>query len=250
MIISANMDTRSFETTLQGWEKIQLPFATSLALNRVGQTAKTALRGVMQEVFDRPTPYSLNSVMMIPSTKTNLVCEVKLKDLASKGVPPSVYLQPQVAGGNRQAKSSEVLLRRSGFLPDGMFYVPGSGAKLDQYGNMSSGQIVQILSALKSFPETGYLANRSSRQGARANKNATTYFVGKPAGGKLPLGIYQRKANDQLVPLMIFVDSPNYKPRLPFYSTVNAIYTANFQDAFTQALRDALILSPSFAQAA
>jgi len=110
-------------------------------------------------------------------------------------------------------------------------------------GNISSGQIVQVLSALKSFPETGYLANRSSRMGARANKNAGNFFVGRPAGGHLPLGVYYRTSIG-LKPIMIFVNQPQYHKQLPFFETAHNVYVANFQSEFNQALRDALILSP------
>ncbi len=43
-------------------------------------------------------------------------------------------------------------MRQAGVLPGGMFWVPGSAAKMDRYGNISTGQIVQIVSALKGIP--------------------------------------------------------------------------------------------------
>ncbi len=79
--------------------------------------------------------------------------------------------------------------------------------------------------------------------GARANKNAANIFVGKPAGGQLPLGVYLRTKSG-LKPLMIFVNTPHYTKLLPFYETAREVYGANFQTIFNQALRDALILSP------
>lgn len=243
MKLGIDANTMNFEKTLTGWEKDQLPFATAKALTQTGQKVKLAVTATIQRSFDRPTKYTLGSVFMKPATKANLVCEVNLKNWASKGAPPSVYLAPQVYGGNRQPKSSEKIMRRAGVLPGGMFWVPASGATMDRYGNMSTGQIVQVMSALKSFPETGYLANRSSRLGARANKNASNFFVGKPAGGYLPLGVYLRTKSG-LKPIMIFINSPHYSKLLPFFETVHEVYDANFQAIFNQALRDALILTP------
>lgn len=243
MKINAPMDTSGLERTLQGWEKSQLPFATAKALTQTGQKVKAGIAAAIQRSFDRPTPYTLNSVYLKPAAKNNLVAEVQLKNWASKGAPPSIYLAPQVYGGDRQPKNSEKIMRRAGVLPGGMFWVPGSGATMNRYGNMSVGQIVQVISALKAFPETGYLANRSSRRGARVNKNSGNIFVGKPAGGYLPLGVYMRTKSG-LKPLMIFVNTPHYSKLLPFYETAHDVYVANFQLLFNQALRDALILTP------
>ena len=48
----------------------------------------------MQLVFDRPTPYTLNSTFVSPATKTKLKAEVKLKDESAKGLPATKYLAP------------------------------------------------------------------------------------------------------------------------------------------------------------
>jgi hypothetical protein len=73
MLIKAEMDTRAFEATLKGWEKTQLPFATARALTLcASQAIKPALRGAMEERFNNPTPYALNSLAVTPATKTRL----------------------------------------------------------------------------------------------------------------------------------------------------------------------------------
>lgn len=250
MKFTADMDTSGLERTLKNWELQQLPFATAQALTQTGQRVKNAIRATMQVGLDRPTPYTLNSLYLKPATKNNLVCEVSLKNVASKGAPPSKYLAPNVYGGARLPKSSEVLMRRQGVLPGGMLWVPGSGATMNQFGNMSVGQIVQVLSAMKAFPEVGYLANRSKRLGARANKNASKLFVGTPGGGRLPLGVYLRGTDGSLKPIMIFVSEANYSVRLPVSQIATTVYQTNFQEVFNQALRDALILSPGLSAAA
>ena len=53
-----------------------------------------------------------------------------------------------------------------------MGIVPGDAATLDQNGNMSAGQIVQIMSWFKAFGEQGYQANMrdGGRRLARDNK--------------------------------------------------------------------------------
>ena len=58
--------------------------------------------------------------MMIPSSKTNLVTIVKLKDASANGLPATKYLDPEVSGGVRGLKSTEVTLGQKGFLPGGI----------------------------------------------------------------------------------------------------------------------------------
>ncbi len=235
---SISVDTQNLETKLSGFELDQLPFATALALTRVGQLIKQAEINEMRKVFDRPTPYTLSAPFLKPATKSNLTAEVFLKTYASKGVPASVFLAPQVYGGQRNLKSSEKFLAKAGYLPSGDIAVPGSGATMNGYGNMSPGQIVQVISALQAFPETGYLANQSRRLGARKS-TAPQFFVGKPAGGRLPLGVYMRTKTG-VKPIMIFVKSPNYHPRLKFFDVASQTYQANFQHEFNAALYTAL----------
>ena len=216
--------------------KEQLPFAAAQALTKTAQGAKIAVQASMKSTFDRPTPFTLNSLYVQPATKKNLVATVKFKDYNTKGAPPSVFIQPQVEGGTRNLKRSEILLRGKGILPGGMFWVPGSGAKLDQYGNMSRGQLQQILSATQSFANAGFSANRTGNSFDRS-KTQVELLVGKPAGGHLPLGIYMRTGGTKgqpahLTPLMIFVNTPHYSARLPFQSTVDGVFRADFPTIF------------------
>ena len=89
MKLGIDMPTLNLETTLIGWERDQLPFATAKALTATGQRVKDAIRATMQVGFDRPTAYTLNATYMKPATKTNLICEVGIKNWASKGAPPT-----------------------------------------------------------------------------------------------------------------------------------------------------------------
>lgn len=254
MKLSVNMDTSGLEKTLRDWELRQLPFATANALTQTAKLVQVATVAEMRKVFDRPTPFTLGSTFVKPATKGNLVAQMLLKNVNQKGAPPSVWLEPNIEGGVRQFKRSELLMQRKQFkghdiLPSGMMWVPGLGATLNRYGNMSAGQIGQILSALSGFGETGFLANKSFRRGARINKVTGDIFVGKPAGGYLPLGIYQRMPDGKLKSLMVFVKSPSYHKILPFYDLARDVYGSNFQSEFNKALRNALILSPTLGRA-
>ncbi|WP_263418683.1 hypothetical protein [Terriglobus albidus] len=244
MQLGISADTKGFEQTLEGWERDKFPAATAKALNGVAVLVRRADRATMGVSFDRPTPYTMNSAYFQAATKTNLTATVNLKSVASKGVPPSTYLLPQVEGGSRAAKPSEIAFRRKGILPGGMFWVPGSGAKLNRYGNIQPSLITQIMSATGSHWKAGYDANRTTRSMQR-NKKQIDIFVGRPGGGHGPLGVWQRMADGELKPLLIFVDHADYKVRLPFGQIAREVYQANFARLLNEAMRDMLILSPS-----
>ncbi len=132
----------------------EIPFAASKALNDTAKEVKQEEVREIDRVFDRPTPYVKNSLYVYPSSKTKLVAEVSFKDRQQKIMAPHVY------GGTRVMKRSEKLL--------GEYYVPGQGARLNQYGNMSPGQVTQVLSALKSSPIRIRTRQRDPDRGTRS----------------------------------------------------------------------------------
>lgn len=228
----------------------QVTFATRVALTRTAQKVLVAQQREMRDIFRNPTPYTMSSLFLRPATKTNLSAEVKLKDFASKATPASKFLSAQISGGQRSQKRFERALQSVGALPPGYRIVPGSAAKLDSYGNMSRGQIVQILAFFRAFPEAGYKANMTSQgrdklvRGSK-RQQGFAYFVGRP-GDRLPLGIYQRVSfarGTALKPVMIFVQSAIYQPVFDFESvakqTIKAEFAGEFATAWTEAKRTA-----------
>lgn len=237
----------------------QLPYATSLALNRVGQHIMDALVRVTGEVFDRPTPYTMRALRLARATKDNLVATVEYRDGAGKGLSADKYLPPHVLGGGRRLKRSERALARVG-LPMGTFTVPAAGAELDAYGNMSRGQIVRLLSYLQAFGEQGYRANSTSRSRARTAKvgrtadgykriNGVQYFVSRGKGSmsgnreqRLAAGVWQKSGTHgaDVKPVLLAVAEPSYAQRFPFYETAEAVYGELYDAEFSTALDLAL----------
>jgi hypothetical protein len=225
----------------------QVPFATALALTRTAAVVKDAEVREMRDVFDRPTPYTLNALYMKPATKSNLQAVVWLKADTSKGTPADKYLTPQIRGGARSLKRFERALAAVGALPPDYMALPGAAAKLDSYGNMDRGQIVQLLSYFKAFPEMGYRANITDARKAKLARGTKSrlgfvYFVGRPAGGKLPLGIWQRfnfGHGSAIKPIMIFVPSVLYNAVFDFDYVAKNTIAREFPVQFRQALIEA-----------
>jgi hypothetical protein len=226
----------------------QMPFAAALALTRTAQAVQERQVAEMKDVFDRPTPYTLSSTFVRPATKQRLSSEVGLKDFAGKGTPATKFLSPQIAGGGRRLKRFEIALRRTGNLPEDFRIVPGAGCRRDAYGNISAGQIVEILSYFRTFPEAGYRANmtdKRKRQLARGTRSRLgyAYFIGRP-GGRAPLGVWQRvqfASGSAVKPVLIFVRGAQYEAVYDFEfvarTTSERVFPAQFEAALQQAVR-------------
>lgn len=226
----------------------QVPYATAQALTMTAQRVADAERREMRDVFDRPTPGTLNSLLVTPATKQTLTSVVRLADDRAKGVPASVYLKTEQTGGERALKRFELALRSIGVLPDGYFIVPGEAAEIDSYGNMNPGQIVKILSYFKAFNTAGFRANitdKRKRSLAKGTKSrvGTAYFVGRPGDGKLPLGIWQRfhlAHGSAIKPVLIFVDGARYEGVFDFRYVAELTVKRDFPIQFAASLAEAL----------
>lgn len=226
-----------------GAAREQIPFATALALTRTAQYARDVLRAQMSSIFSNPTPYTLNSMYVRPAQKKKLPMEasVEIKDEQFKGAAPVRWLRPQVYGGDRDVKRLEQRLRSAGVLPNGMFVVPGKGAAMDAYGNMSRGQIQQVLSALRAQndPLQNTTAASLKRRTKRKQAAPTKYFTISKRHGKLMPGIYARNGRTA-VPIMIFVKQPHYKKRFNFYEIGTKAARERFAIEFERAVSVAI----------
>ena len=244
MQISVNikgLDALKNQLTNQVKKNIQ--FATAKALTKTAVLVKEAEINEMRDVFDRPKPNTLNSLYIKPATPASLTATVGIKDFAGKGIPASKYLAAQIKGGSRRLKRFEKALQSVGALPPGYRAVPGDAAKMDAFGNMQGGQIVQILSFFKAFPEAGYKANMTDKRKARLARGTKktpgfAYFCGRP-GDRLPLGIWQR-FNTGIKPVIIFVPSTSYEAIFDFEYVARSTVNKVWHEEFTKALSGAL----------
>lgn len=234
----------------------QVPFALAVALNKVADAGATMVRREMSARFDRPTPYFLRSLRVVRATKQKPSATVWFKDKDSVESAETMVL-PHVYGQDRKLKPMEIRLQRAGILPTGWRVVPGGGATLDAYGNMSRGQVSQILNVLNTYREAGYnKANDATRArlakgNARKNSYGFVYWVNpvnrqRAGGAHLPPGVYKRVTTGfgtSLKPVLIFVSRTSYKRRLDFFGIVQRIVDAQFgtefEKSFAQALRTA-----------
>ena len=232
--------------------------ASAKALTATAGDIKRAEQSEMRSVFDAPTQWTINALFIKPATPANMEALVWLKDdraAEKRGIPAAVYLAPEIDGGRRNQKSHEKLLSMAGLLPKRWVAVPGEGARLDAYGNISRGQIIQILSQLRLTPTAGYTRNlRVGRDDESAKERKASikrqkgqYFV-VPVGGGLQPGVYQRpvgvtgSAFGRLSPkpILIFVKAARYKKRYKFFEVAATAYAQHYALHFDRYLNAAM----------
>lgn len=250
-IISFNQATKA-STIIDKIVQKQLPFAISKAINDTAPLVVKGLKEEMVRVFDNPTPYTINSVIFLKrATKQDQTAKIIIKDFTGKGTPPVKFLKPQIFGGNRNAKSSEVQMREKGILKDDMYWVPGKGVRLNSYGNITGAQMVKILSAIQAFREVGYFANQTAESLKRNKRAMKNLIVIKDFNNRSKLlpGVYQltkpvrTKSGTRykgLKPILIFIKKPTYKPRFRFYDVGQSIFDREINERFTQSMQYAL----------
>lgn len=209
----------------------QARFVAAYALTNAMKDAREAEIDTMRSVFDKPTPYTLRALKVVPATKANLRAELGFKEFG--GTPAWKYLGPQVEGGPRRRKRFEIALQAVGILRSNEYVVPGAGATLDGYGNMSSGQLRQLLSALGASSDRAQNTQHRPKRGNR--RRNLDFFVLR--GTRAPDGVYLR-VERKAVPMLIFVRSVSYRPRFPYYSKAREVipraYERHFRAGWTR----------------
>lgn len=205
------------------------PIAVADAINHTAFQARKALTAEMASVFIDPTPWTVKSIKVFtakPTRRSSLEAAIWIDDYraSTKNEAPDKWLRAEVFGGARAEKRMEMALRARHILPAGKFVVPAKGARLDAYGNISRGHVMQILSGLGAAEmKEGLTANSSEAKRSLAKGHKTAFFVMRR--GKVPIGIAERrgKGKDQMVMVLAFVDQPTYTRRLAFEDIVHQV---------------------------
>ncbi len=227
----------------------QIPFASALAITDIAYKARDEVRKEIAASFDAPVALTKRAAFAAfpnkarRADKNNPSARVGVISDVSGGTPPAKYLEAEITGGKRVLKGYERALLRAGILKPGWYTTPGKGAALDRFGNIRSGEIVQMLAYLRANPEVQ--GNRNIAGKKKMKKRPSEFFVvfpdqGEVNGRKLPPGIYRRGALRYSL-FMAFVNkAPTYRVRLPVHRIVEDAIRKFFPESITKALRTAL----------
>jgi hypothetical protein len=241
-MFSVKHNLPAFKAAMQQSTK-QGTFAMAVALTRTAVDIKQAEQQEIKRVFDRPTQYTINSLFVRGATKTRLDALVWVKDdRAGSGTPATKYLLPEIEGGGRGLKRFERSLQISGYMPKGWHAVPGRFARLDAFGNVSKGQIIQILSQLRVTLTAGFTRNISTdkKKAAAAKRRAGgQYFAVTEQRGRMLPGIYQRRdfgfGSAAPRPVIVFVPTVQYRVRFEFHRVANTVIESRMASNFATA---------------
>ncbi|UCV09143.1 hypothetical protein [Dechloromonas denitrificans] len=222
----------------------QTRYAMARALTKTAKDAQGELVGEMKNQFDRPTPWTLRSTFVKPATKQTLRAIVGVKDMAGAKAraTPEAILYHQFRGGGRIWKGLERWLNRAGLIGSSEFVVPGAGARIDQYGNMSQGQVVQIMSQLKLGADASAWSSGSKRSRRSVRLAGRVFWsLGYGKASHLRRGAWIDMGGEiGLRPLLIVVRRTNYRARIDLTHIARRTIGRNWDDNFTAAFYEAL----------
>ena len=231
----------------------KLEIAAQKAIRKTANAIKDAEISEMKRVFDRPVSWTLGAMKVSPVKDTSkLEVIVGILDPDGYYKRAAGYLGTQIDGGRRKIKAMESALQNWGLMPKGWLSVPGEGALIDSYGNMSVGQIRQILSYFGAAERwAGSQQNMSQAKKIKLLKGSKSklgfqYFVvlpGMQKNLKQP-GIYQRISfghGKAIKPILIYIRSAKYKPIFNFEKIAREVADEVMQPHFEDAIRGELL---------
>lgn len=255
---------------LEGFEEMKrklsdmprkVEIAAQRALLKTAAAVKDAEVEEMGRVFDRPTRWTLGAMKVKATNKFTV--QVGIIDPDGYYKRAASYLGTQVGGGQRRVKAMEMSLQSRGLMPSGWFAVPGEGARIDSYGNMSVGQIRQILSWFDaaekwagSTQNMGFAGRAKRIKGTRKTAGFEYFAVAPGArrafalkGGKsgshtMQPGIYQRTFlghGSAIKPVLIYVKGARYQVRFNFEKVARDVADAMMQAEFDKAIQAELL---------
>ncbi len=191
---------KQLQATMKDISTRRMNAIVSTTLTRTAWDVANKWQKSIDSTIENPTPRTQKAVLVKQAKVTELVAEVRLKDVM-RGLAPQAYLAPHEFAGERMLKKFEHALVKAGAMPSGYFVVPGHAAKLDSYGNVTRGQITHVITQLGMDYSPGYqrtISKSAAKRMATATKHGRLYVAVQPADAKrfkVSPGIYERQAD-------------------------------------------------------
>lgn len=209
-------------------------FAGVVGLNRTAKIAANDVKEQMKKVFNRPTPFALNSIRIKFADKKdkNPYAELNFKD-KSNTQPP--FILPEVEGGARPQKPFEKAFARGGegaalLKAPYEYMIPTRAAPLDQYGNVKGSVISNMISDIVGATKAGYNAKTKGGKSGGGPKYRAVYANGRP--------MIMYTAASKAYPILVGVTKVQYRKRLYFAETITKSYDKNFEIEYSKAIKE------------
>jgi hypothetical protein len=189
-MIEIEFDPKNIIGKITELQRIQIPRAGALALNQAVFATTQELKSQAKNTFNNPVPFTQNAFLYRKASPELLEAKIFIRDEAPKGNPPAKYLLPQIYGGKYYpTRFQGALLNTVVELSNGRSSQVGQRGKVmlanlrspktrvNQYGNMSSGQYTQILSALRGNVSSADIYGRPGTGEASLNPKSLSKYI-------------------------------------------------------------------------
>jgi hypothetical protein len=242
--------------------KVQLPRATSTALNQALFETRKRLQDEARSVFNNPVPFTVNSFLYEKpkQVEDEIRARVFVRDDAPKGNAPSRYLDPQIRGGpayvTRFQRSllntvvTQIDGRQTQAAQRGTLLRPSASDRVrrNRYGNMAPTQYNQILSAIKGgkssadFQGAGAVPFNLRGRYAYLDEEAldNQYFVNRFRSYPRKAGIYKieyLQKQPRFYRVMTQGSVPTYNSKFKFFD----LSAQTITNEFTRRLRSQIL---------
>lgn len=231
-MLTISTNVAEVQRELQALARTRFPGAIKGVVNALAKEIWAHERQQMPTVFDRPTPFVLNSVRVLnwattakPYAEIGVETRVGRRDKAAEHA-----LEPHIPGYSnvRAEKQSEFWLKRNGFMRPGEFLVPSRTMPRDRYGNVRGSTMQKMLADVGAFRTAqGFDATTGDKK--------ARYVFGTVNGRKGKVrGIWQvqggRKnmaAGRWKLMMLVVKQAPLYRKRFDFHGIGQRYATAN-----------------------
>lgn len=230
------------QAQIKGFSDRRLNAALATGLTRAAGVLAGDWRDQIGAKLDRPTPLTQRAVLVKRAEAASLQAEVLVRDQARAGaITPAEYLGTQEAGGSRGLRKFERALIAQGSMPAGHKVVPGKYAKLDGFGNVSRGQIVQVIAQLGAQYSPGYqrvISKSAAKRAESAFRRGRNYvaLLARDDKGRAP-GVYEI-GKYGLRPVFFYVRSVAYQRRLDLLGQASSRAPAEVQRQVERAIAE------------
>lgn len=223
MQISLRPNIKQLERTLNDFARKQLPFAAAKALTAVTKIVQKAEQDNLDRKLDRPTPFTKNSIRVMPATKASQEAVLFVQDIAA------AYLAPYEFGGANKLNGRALL--------------KPVALSLNSFGNMPRSKLAQLKARPDVFVGTVKTKSGESISGVwqRPTNTAAVSLLnhkGKRLRGVIPAG--KGNATGHMKLLIRFTDAHPVKQRLGYRALAEQLIRKHFNKEMGRALAQAI----------
>ena len=247
MSISLNVKMTGLQelrAELAGFSDRRLRAAAATGLTRTAKRLAVEWQKEIDTKIDQPMAFTKKATRIEAARADSLTAKVALKNVSrSGGLSQQDYLQQHERGGRRLVKKFERALIASRAMPKGYITVPGRGAALDGYGNVSRAIIVAVISQVGRDFSPGYqrvISKDAARRAKSQARHGKRYFVMPVGNPSVNPGIYERGPGRTMTAVFGFKKLVMYDRKMTLQSSaeykVKAISAEEFDRAISESL--------------